>query len=187
MEWTLKITRPVELIWKRLQHMSSLRMNKPVTGTYSNPRALVLSPKIWLTQCVYLLATKICRRWLDVMVKNKWLERHKIPPHQNSPPLSSIHSFPTFSFTFSSSSSALSDAVRTFSWRLSTGLFSHCQPTSANWSSANGSSVFWSELSKLKPCKLKLCKLKLCKLKNQCMLKTLSSGDWDVATTFYIF
>ena len=28
---------------------------------------------------------------------------------------------------FSSSSSALSDAVRTFSWRLSTGSFSHCQ------------------------------------------------------------
>ena len=36
---------------------------------------------------------------------------------------------------------------------------------------------FWSELSKLKSCKLK----------NQCKLKTFSSGDWDVATTFYIF
>ena len=47
--------------------------------------------------------------------------------------ISKNHSFLTFSFTFSSFSSALSDAVRAFSWRLSTGSFSHCQPTSANW------------------------------------------------------
>ena len=59
---------------------------------------------------------------------------------------------PLFHVSFSSTSSALSDAVRTFSWRLSTGLFSHCQPTSANWrklcffdlSSPNWSPANWS-------------------------------------------
>ena len=67
----------IPMLCGRCFKILSFKMNKPVTGTYSNPRALVLSPKIWLTQCVYLLATKICRRWLDVMVKNKWLERHE--------------------------------------------------------------------------------------------------------------